>query len=62
MITNEQQASVSERKLAAHRDRLARLRQKYRRKADFEFYSEATRDQIEQMERELTCRDLAAYE
>lgn len=59
MIKNEQQARITERKLAAHRDRLARLRQKYRRKADFEFYSEATRDQIDQMERELACYSLA---
>lgn len=59
MIKNEQQAKITESKLAAHRERMARLRTKYPRKADFEFYSEATQDQIEQMERELEYYELA---
>jgi hypothetical protein len=58
MVKNEQQARITERKLAAHRERLSRLRAKYRRDADFEFYSEATRDQIEQMEQEPASRML----
>jgi hypothetical protein len=59
MIKNEQQARITERKLAAHRERLARLRSKYLRDADFEFFSAATREQIEQMEQELAYYSLA---
>src|SRR5438128_6356672 len=59
MIKNEQQFRITKGKLDDMRTRLDRLRAKYPKQADFRFYSETTRNQVEQMQRELNCYALA---
>lgn len=57
MIKNDRQLSSTKLRLRELRDRLAHLRRQYPDAADFEFYSEATRDSIDAMKREI--RDYA---
>src|ERR1700704_6679018 len=53
MIKNEQQFRITNAKLADMTARLDRLRAKYPKQAHFRFYSETTRNRVEQMQREL---------
>lgn len=59
MIKNEQQFRISKEKLDGMRARLDRLRVKYPKPADFNFYSETTQRQVEQLEREVNRYALA---
>src|SRR5713101_4884674 len=59
MIKNEQQFRITKSKLGDMRTRVDRLRAKYPKQADFRFYSETTRNQVEQMQRELNWYALA---
>ena len=59
MIKNEQQMSITEEKLRGMTTQLARLRKKYADDAEYDFYSEGTRNHIEQMKRELQYYRLA---
>jgi len=53
MIKNDHQLAVTKARLGELQSHLARLRQQYPEEADFVFYSEATRDTIEAMKREI---------
>ena len=57
MIKNDSQLSLTKARLRELQAQLARLREQYSDPADFEFYSEATRDSIDSMKREI--RDYA---
>ena len=59
MIKNEQQFRITKGKLDDMSGRLDRLRAKYSKQTDFRFYSETTRNQVEQMQRELDWYALA---
>ena len=59
MIKNEQQFRITNAKLADMTARLDRSRAKYPKQAHFRFYSETTRNQVEQMQRELGWYALA---
>ena len=59
MIKNEQQFRITKGKLADMSARLDRIRAKYPKQTDFRFYSETTRNQVEQMQRELDWYALA---
>lgn len=57
MIKNDRQLAVTKTRLRELQSQVARLRQQYSDAADFDFYSEATRDTIDAMKREI--RDYA---
>lgn len=57
MIKNDRQLSLTKARLRELQDRLAHLRQQYPDPVDLEFYSEATRNSIDAMKREI--RDYA---
>ncbi len=57
MIKNDRQLAVTKTRLRELQSQLARLRQQYSDAADFDFYSEATRDTIDAMKLEI--RDYA---
>jgi len=57
MIKNDSQLAVTKTRLRELQSQLARLRQQYSDAADFDFYSETTRDTIDAMKREI--RDYA---
>jgi hypothetical protein len=59
MIKNEQQYGITVRKLGDMRARIDRLRAKYPKEADFQFYSAPTLAQVEQMQHELDWYELA---
>jgi hypothetical protein len=53
MIKNEHQFEISCQKLKELRQALLKLRKKYPRKEDFEFYSLGVREHVEQIEEEI---------
>lgn len=53
MIKNDRQLSVTKTRLKELQQRLERLERKYPDPKELDFYSEATRDQIEAMKREI---------
>lgn len=57
MIKNDRQLAVTKTRLRELQSQLARLREQYSDATDFDFYSEATRDTIDAMKREI--RDYA---
>ncbi len=57
MIKNDRQLAVTKTRLRELQSQLAHLRQQYSDATDFDFYSEATRDTIDAMKREI--RDYA---
>ena len=59
MIKNEKQFRTTTGKVSDMKARLDRLQAKYPKQVDFHFYSETTRNQIEQMQRELDWYGLA---
>lgn len=59
MIKNDRQLSITKKRLEELTARLDRLKSKYRRKSDLDFYSEATRGQIKLMRRHISDYRLA---
>ena len=59
MIKNKRQLAVTNKSLEELTARLARLKSKYRRKSDLDFYSEATRDQMKLMRQHISDYKLA---
>ena len=59
MIKNDQQFRITKAKLADMAARIDRLRKKHPKQSDFRFYSETTRNQVAQMQRELEWYALA---
>lgn len=59
MIKNDRQLSITRKRLEELTARLDRLKSKYRRKSDLDFYSEATRDQVKLMRQHISDYKLA---
>ena len=59
MIKNDRQLSVTTKRLDELVARIDRLKSKYRRKSDLDFYSEATRDQMKLMRQHISDYKLA---
>ena len=59
MIKNDRQLSITSKRLEELTARLDRLKSKYRRKSDLDFYSQATRDQVKLMRQQISDYKLA---